>query len=170
MNHHTLQSTDNSTQLFCCLYAHSQHTQDLQSACKIKIRARLMDFHCWFALLAPCAQNSTDVMEKWTMWLKRDRRWSLQLWSWVPKKPKHTSVQPRLTQSSNCLQYYHEAQSTDTICLKCEISFYFKLHLPTEPLLWRKCAVRRSFKDIHYFFLCLLTSLYDFLILPSLIA
>lgn len=88
MNHHTLQSTDNSNQLFCCLYAHSQHTQDLQSACKIKMRARLMDFQCWFALLAPCAQNSTDVTEKWTMWLKRDRRW----YSCDPEFPKNQNT------------------------------------------------------------------------------
>lgn len=52
----------------------------------------------------------------------------------------------------------------------CETSFYLTLHLPTEPLLWRKCNVRESFNYIHSFFLCLLTSLYDFLILPSLIA
>lgn len=30
-------------------------------------------------------------------------------------------------------------------------SFYLIRHLPTEPLLWRKCKVRQSFNDIHSF-------------------
>lgn len=62
------------------------------------------------------------------------------------------------------------AQSTDSNCLTCETSFYFKLHLPTKSLLWRKSKVRQSLNDIHSFSLCLLTSLYDVLILPCLIA